>query len=153
MDLLEAPSIDEIAEAVVDAMNTVDMDALSGRAGKHSWGYVEPGEAACELLEESLEDLVEDMKRRIALGMIPAAVSVCAGLVLGLYECRETETDGALAWAPDFAAEEAAWLASELIRGCPRESRRQTGERLMEALNDRIPEWKDMIQREVRSRR
>src|SRR5436309_2338683 len=52
-------SADEIAADVFNRLIRVDLDALNERAGAHSWGYVAPSEAAIELLEEEIEDLVE----------------------------------------------------------------------------------------------
>src|SRR6266478_2702389 len=52
--LLSSQSVEDIAAEVSDAMMGVDLDALNGRAGKHAWGYVEPGDAAMELLEEAI---------------------------------------------------------------------------------------------------
>src|ERR1700676_2625266 len=67
--LISSQSVAEIAAEISDAMIGVDLDALNGRAGKHAWGYVEPGEAAMELLEEAIQDRVEDMKRRVEMDM------------------------------------------------------------------------------------
>lgn len=41
----------------------LDIDDLQGRAGKHSWGYVEPAQAAQDLLEEAVAGHLDDMKR------------------------------------------------------------------------------------------
>jgi hypothetical protein len=51
----------------------LDMDDLKGRAGKHSWGYVEPAEAAQELLQESIAGHLDDMERRLDLELEAAA--------------------------------------------------------------------------------
>lgn len=48
--MMSAASIEEIVEGVRVAVTSLGMDALHGRAGKQSWGYVEPTEAAWELL-------------------------------------------------------------------------------------------------------
>ena len=52
---MSSTSVEDIAEDVQARITNIDLDALNGRAGKHSWGYVEPGDAAVELLEESIE--------------------------------------------------------------------------------------------------
>src|SRR5690242_520114 len=61
---VSSSSIEEVAQDVCDRIAGIDLDALNGRAGKHSWGYVEPGEAAIELMAESIQDLVDDTKRK-----------------------------------------------------------------------------------------
>ena len=62
--LVSACSVEDIAQDVQDRITCIDLDDLNGRAGAHSWGYVEPGEAAMDLMSEALEELVEDMKRK-----------------------------------------------------------------------------------------
>ena len=63
-NVISSKSIEVIAADVFNAVTGIDLEALNGRAGKHSWGYVEPSEAAWELLEEALDDWVDDMKRK-----------------------------------------------------------------------------------------
>ncbi|MBI4536627.1 MAG: hypothetical protein HY712_01565 [candidate division NC10 bacterium] len=41
---------EDIAQETEDAVRSLDFDDLSSRAGSHSYGYVEPGEAAWELI-------------------------------------------------------------------------------------------------------
>lgn len=43
-------SFETVADDVEDAVSLVDIDDLNSRAGRHSWGYTEPSEAAWELL-------------------------------------------------------------------------------------------------------
>ncbi|PYJ92661.1 MAG: hypothetical protein DME23_27085, partial [Verrucomicrobia bacterium] len=57
-NVISSKSIEDIAADVFSAVTEVDLEALHGRAGKHSWGYVEPSEAAWELLEEALDDWI-----------------------------------------------------------------------------------------------
>ena len=49
-DYVSSGSIEEVAQDVYDRIVGIDLDALNGRAGKHPWGYVEPGKAAIELI-------------------------------------------------------------------------------------------------------
>jgi len=146
-DLVSSSSVEEVAADVFDRVTGVDLDALEGRAGSHSWGYVKPSEAANELLEESIEDLAEDMKRKAELGLAPAAEAICAGIVGGLYRARKTQSDGALGWDPDFPAERGGYTVEELIRACPAAARQATLERLLELLIREAPEWEDMFRR------
>jgi hypothetical protein len=68
-----------VADEVEDALLQFDYDDLNGRAGSHSWGYVEPSEAAGELLEEALEPFVNDMKRHLEMGLEDQAAQFCTG--------------------------------------------------------------------------
>jgi len=69
-------SIADVAQDVHDRITGIDLDALNGRAGRHSWGYVEPAQAAIDLLAEALDDLAEDMKRKAQLALVPAAAAL-----------------------------------------------------------------------------
>src|SRR5437660_1702579 len=128
---------------------SIDLDALNGRAGKHAWGYVEPGDAAMELLEEAIEDRVEDMKRHLDVDMVASAQTLCAGIVVGLYACRKTNSDGALGWAPDFPAEHAGFIVQEFLGLSRDELTRADREKFIESLVGYAPEWKDMLRRSL----
>ncbi|MBI4590769.1 MAG: hypothetical protein HY725_18240 [Candidatus Rokubacteria bacterium] len=58
--------VEDVAEAVGQAVLGLDLDDLNARAGRHSWGYVEPTEAAWELLEEELNPREAPWTRRDA---------------------------------------------------------------------------------------
>ena len=85
-----------------------DYDDLNGRAGNHSWGYVEPSKAAGELLEEALEPFVNDMKQHLEMGLEDQASQFCQGILLGLYRVRDGRENEILNWVLDFPGEAAA---------------------------------------------
>src|ERR1700737_2996563 len=64
---------EDVAEDGEQAILGIDMDDVAARAGRKSWGYVEPDEAMCELLEEVLDPFIETMRSCIALGSEQAA--------------------------------------------------------------------------------
>ncbi len=136
---------DAVAEEVEQAVLTIDEDDLGARSGRHAWGYVEPSEAAWELLQEAVEPFLEEVKRLVDLGFEAAAGETCAGIVLGLYRCRGKRGDQALAWAEDFP-EEAACQAADTLARRSREKHRRAW-RLPEAFGPRVPEWTGMIRR------
>jgi hypothetical protein len=47
--MVSPPSVEQVAENVLDAVTSLDIDSFHGRAGKQPWGYGEPTEAAWEL--------------------------------------------------------------------------------------------------------
>jgi hypothetical protein len=106
-DVLAGISAFSVADEIEDALLQFDYDDLNGRAGKQSWGYVEPSEAAGELLEEALEPFIDDMKRYLEAGQEEPACQFCQGILLGLYRVRDSEND-LLSWAPDFPGEAAS---------------------------------------------
>ena len=140
-EYVSSSSIDEIAQDVYHRITDIDLEELTGRAGKHPWGYVEPGEAAIELMDESLQDLADDMKRKAELGLGLAAQAVCTGIVQGLYQARDTKSDGALGWAPDFPAEHAGYIVEEFLRACSPAAREEARKNLEAILAKCAPEW------------
>jgi hypothetical protein len=77
-----------VAEDVEQAVLALDLSELNSRAGRQEWGYVEPAEAAWEILAEAIDPFLDDVKRHIELGFEAAALATCSGIVLGLYRCR-----------------------------------------------------------------
>lgn len=142
-----------VAEEVEQPILGLDLDDLGSRAGRHSWGYVEPTEAAWEILQEALDPFLAEMKRHIELGFEAEATMTCAGIVLGLYRCRGKGSDQGLGWAEDFPAESAGQAVAMLV-GQSRTKHKRAWT-LPVAVVDQVPEWASMIERacERRSRR
>ena len=141
---------EDLADAVESAILVLDLDDLGARAGRRSDEYVEPTEAAWELLHEELETFLEDMKRLVALGFEAAAVSTCEGIVLGLYRVRGKNSDQLLGWAEDFPAEGAGDALATLAQ----ESAARHGRawKLPERFVEAVPEWSTMLQPAARRR-
>jgi len=144
-------AMEDVAQEAEDAVRGLDIDDLNSRAGSHSYGYVEPTEAAWELIEEAVMPLIEDIQRRLDAGQSDAALATCAGIVLGLYRVRQDANDGCLGWAPDAPAEmagETVWTLRKALRkaGASRIAG-QTCDTLPAVLRDAAPEWLDMLER------
>jgi len=145
IEMMSASTVEDIAEGVFDAVTSLDLDSLCGRAGSQPWGYVEPSEAAWELLEEPVENAIADMKRYMHLGLKTAAETICCGIVAGLHKAKSPGTNGLLHWAPDFTEEEACSAVFELIHMCAGKDRRAVHDRLISALADLVPNWHEML--------
>lgn len=152
------PEAEEIARAVVAdveaeavagdverAVLDLDLSELHSRAGRQEWGYVEPSEAAWEILAEAIDPFLEDMKRHVDLGLEAAAVGTCAGIVLGLYRCRGQNADRVLGWAEDFPADAAGDAVARLASESRAKHRRAW--RLPDSVVAQMPEWVEMIGR------
>lgn len=146
-DLLNDISVEAVSEEVNDLILGVGLDVMGNRAGKQPWGYVEPGEAAWEVLEETIEDRQNDMKRRAQVGLERSAEQLCQGIVIGLYNTMASKRDGVLAWVPDFPAEAAAQTLSNLIELYPRNRRRAAAKRIIAGVAEHAPEWLEMLYR------
>lgn len=140
-------SIEAAAQEVYVELTSIGLDALNERAGSHSWGYVEPSEAAAELLSEAIEDRVQEMKRSVEQGLLASAEALCAGLVLGLFQADKAKSDGALGWAADFPAEEAGFIVGEFLSGCRPALRKTAQAQLMQVLSKLTPQWLEDLQR------
>lgn len=123
-----------VAEEVEQELRSLSSDELHGRAGRQRWGYVEPTEAAWELLEETAGSYEREIERLLALGMIGSAVETALGLIAGLYRCEGCEDgDLLLSWAPDFPVEQAGGVVDKLAKA--------KIEIPTELLADIAPEW------------
>ncbi len=101
-ELLVAVDPDVMAESVMSALRELDMEELANRAGRHRGGYVEPNEAAWDLVEEAFEPLLLDLRRLAELGHVDAATAAARGLLNGLDRIGEPADDTVLAWSgPD----------------------------------------------------
>lgn len=113
--------------------------APNGRAGRHEGGYTSPDEAAGEILHEAIEPFIEDMKRRLDLGLDDQALELCEGIVLGLYRVRD-EHDGLLGYVPDFPDEEAGDVVHTWSRGMEKRKRSRAG-LPVDFIETFVPEW------------
>ena len=144
-------SIEDVADAVEDAVRSLDLDDLSSRAGRHRYGYVEPSQAASDLVEEAVMPFIEDIKRRAEAGQKAAAMNTCFGVVLGLYRLRDRHGDEFLGWAVD-SPDEMAGEAVVTLRKALRKAKTARGDlkdsaSLPAIFRETAPEWAEMLER------
>jgi len=149
--LLGEVTFEEVADEIEYAVQAVDVEDVRGRAGRHEWGYVEPTEAAREILEETVEPFIEDIKRQADLGLEKEALETCKGVALGLYRVEHGEGTPIVEEAPDFPAEAAA-RAIETWRTVS-DGHRRPDTFPSDFVDQFVPEWKDMILRIVSRKR
>ena len=115
--LLRRVSAEDVAERVVSALDALALDQLAARAGRVPGGYVEPAEAAYELVLEALAPIEADLQRCIEVGFLPAARQALLGLLAGLHRRRSSRDGTVLSYAgEDVTVEHAAWLVDEAAR-------------------------------------
>lgn len=155
--LLHQVNYEEVAAEIEDEIRALDYEVLNARAGSHEWGYVEPSEAAWEILEETVEPFHEDMKRHLELGLEAEALEICKGLVLGCYRLSEREGGDVLGWAPDFPAEAAGNALEVWYTGTddPKsgDARRKKRPPLPLDFLNLVPKWILMIERISKERK
>ena len=122
----------------------MDYGDLNARAGHHESGYVEPVEAATEILEEAIEPFVENLARYLDLGLQVTALETCKGVILGLYRLNNGEPPCTLVdWAPDFPSE-----AADRVLTIWRDGVRNEGATFPEDfVAGFVPKWRTMIER------
>jgi hypothetical protein len=135
--LLKDAGRSTVADDVESALKWLAIDELNTRAGhRPGFGYVDPGEAADEILDEALQPFLDDLQRRADLGVGSAATEVATGILLGLYNCREGNSETLLEYAPDYAAERASVVVSDCAK---------LGIELPAELLDLMPGWSDLL--------
>jgi len=136
--LIQEAELAAVADDVESALRWLDINELNTRAGhRPGVGYVDPAEAADEILDEALQPFLDDLHRRVGLGMGSAAKEVAAGILLGLYKCREGGSETLLEYAPDYATERASVVVSDCAK---------LGIELPAAeLLDLMPGWSDLL--------
>lgn len=116
--MLASVDVDTVSDLMVEAILDLDTEHLATRAGRQRHGYVEPTDAAWQLLEEVIEPWIEDLRRRARLGLHQAAADLATALTQALEtaEERADRIDDCLLrqWAPDFPSEAASWVEREL---------------------------------------
>lgn len=157
--VLAEATFEGIAEEVEDAVGACDLDDLNSRARPHRRGYVDPSEAAWEILEEAVEPFVSDIKRQLELGLEAQATEICKGVVLGLYRAEHGKRGELVEWAPDFPGETAGhaietWLTGKRARKPTGAAVRRNRLASFREFADRfVPEWRDAIVRTLSRRR
>jgi hypothetical protein len=140
-DRLAHVNRDRVAVELREALCGLGHELIGERAGYHpGHGYVEPTQAAVDILSEELESYLQDVARRDQLGLTGAAAELGAGVLLGLYSCRDYQAEETvLAWVEDFPDEQARWLAERMHK---------TGllpPTLAEQLANLMPQWAPWI--------
>jgi hypothetical protein len=139
--MISGVSSEAIAEEVEGELEALDLEDLSSRAGKHPWGYVDPTDAAWELLQEAIDPIIDEMERQRDLGLGREALETCKGLLLGLYRVRNKKNDSCLGWAPDFPAQS----AGEVLRKWSERGGKSRAAFPRSFVDQHVPEWRTLF--------
>jgi hypothetical protein len=91
---------EEVAAELYAELDALEVEEVWDRAGETRYGYVEPGEAADQMIEEVLEPFLEELGKYRKLGMNTETNRMCMGLLLGLYRFDHESTSEFKDWAP-----------------------------------------------------
>lgn len=98
----------EVANEVcwaLESVLTADVGARSGR--QRGRGYVDPSEAAWELLGAAVEPFLVRLRQLAEIGLHAAAIELGAGILFGLVEAKGDD-ECAIFFEEDFVAEQRA---------------------------------------------
>jgi hypothetical protein len=94
--LLRQASADEVAGRVVIALGEFGLDDLAARSGRIPGGYVEPTEAACELVLDALAPIEAELRRCLELDLHAAARQTLLGLLAASTDAAHLGTGPSL---------------------------------------------------------
>ena len=98
---LSEVDLEEVAAILYNQLAALEVEEVWDRAGETRYGYVEPSEAADQMIEEVLDPFLEELRKYQKLGMDTEANRMCMGLLLGLYRFERESTSEFKDWAPD----------------------------------------------------
>ena len=104
IEYLSEVDVDDVAEEVYYALESLQVENVWDRSGSTRYGYVEPYEVVDEMIDGAMAPYFDELVRYQKLKMDDEAMSFCKGLLSGLYrfeyECKTEFRQ----WAPDCAS-------------------------------------------------
>jgi hypothetical protein len=135
--LLGEQDREAVAAEVARQLRALNLGDLAGRSGRQ-WGggYVDPYQAAYDMLAEVLTPYLADLDRRAVIGARDAAVEIGCGVLLGLHSCRNCDDNNLVlthAGLPDSVDD----LASQVLSAMAKAGLSIPGD----WLDEQCPEW------------
>jgi hypothetical protein len=111
--------LEEVAAVLYDELDALEVEEVWDRAGKTRHGYVEPSEAAYQMVEEVIDPYPEQLEKYQKLGKSAEANTLCKGLLLGLYQFDQESKSEFKNWAVDAPGEFASTVIEAWKAGKP----------------------------------
>jgi hypothetical protein len=138
MNLLTQFSLDDIAEAVFDALDLNDVEDCMDEAESSRDGDTSPREAALDIIELDLQPFVDQVECYHELGMPEQEATYCMAVILGAYRFEHESRSEFRKLAADIPAACARNLFEEWRTHNPA----QAGVDAMHAfIRERCPKW------------
>jgi hypothetical protein len=103
--LLADVDVDGVADEVLWALESLDVEDVWDNSGSKRDGYVDTTECAWQMFEDALEPFLQQMQKFQDLSMNDQAKSYCMGLVKGIYAFETESTTEYKDWASDAPGE------------------------------------------------
>jgi hypothetical protein len=114
MARLKGVDPERVAATLYKELDALEAEEVWERAGSTQYGYeVERGEAAYEMVEETLAPFLAELRRYQKIGMATEAKRLCIGLLLGLYRFEHESTSEFKDLAPD-ASRSFSWTVVDM---------------------------------------
>lgn len=130
--------MDAVAADVVMGLESLAAEDVWDRSGSKRDGYVEPGEAAWEMFEETLQPIWDTVGKYQRLSMLREADLVCQGILKGIYDFEEESSSEYKECAVDAPAECFGRVLDDWKKLF---GRRPPIDRMTEFLKTHCPEW------------
>jgi len=146
MAYLSKVDMEEVAAALYDELDALEVEEVWDRSGKTRHGYVDTSEAAYQMIEEIIEPYLERLEKHEKLGMSTEANKLCMGLLLGLYQFDRESQSEFKNWATDAPGEFASSVIEAWKAGKPG---RKDVTALKQFIADELNTWEAHLVREI----
>jgi hypothetical protein len=136
-DLFRDVDVDDICEAVFDALDGIDVHELWDRAGPKTDGYTSPEDMSVEMFEEALESFVKEMERLLNLKMLQEAKLYCMGILKGIYQYEEDSESEFKDWASDVPGESFGYI----LRKWGKDRNNKDKKEMKDFIKKEFPTW------------
>ncbi len=118
LEYLSGVDIDDIAESVFFDLDHLAVEDVWDRSGSTRDGYVDPGDMAFQMFEDTLEPYLDELKKYQKLSMRADANNYCKGILKGIYRFGKESTSEYKDWAGDAPGEYFEYVHNEWEKSC-----------------------------------
>jgi hypothetical protein len=138
MNILTEIDVNETADEVVAALESIDVQDCWDRSGNSRDGYTSPDEAAAEIIEEELQPFFDQVERYHEMGLPEQETAYCMGVIFGIYRYERESKSEFRKWSEDIPAECGGFL---LDKWRERNRNKASNNAMHEFIRTHCPEW------------
>lgn len=135
---ISGEDMEEVAAALYDELDALEVEEVWDRAGRTRHGYVETHEVAEQMIEAVLAPYLEELSRYQALELNLEASELCRGLLLGLYQFEHESKSQFKDWATDLPLDFAHEVLAAWRRGAAGEA---DSDEISGFIQEELPHW------------